>query len=226
MLKKIRRGGAYQAARDGFWNFFAQLNLGYYFRLGIKGFVGTGLWLLIPTALLVVSTSLDGAAAVITGLIGGSIAIPVFSVLPFLQAHFAVDGKMRRFLEVKPVVKNIGKAPIAHVIALLLTLVFALPLFLLKIEEIPAELLWSLSVVFVVFTWPARIIVGWAYALGTKREQPHRWWIRYPILTLAVPICFAFVFVLFFTRYITWNGALSLIENHVFLLPAPFWLSF
>ena len=144
-------------------------------KLGIMGFVGTCLWLLIPTALLVVSTSLDGAGAVTTGLVGSLIAIPVFSILPFLQAHFAFDGKLRRFLEVKTVLKNVGRAPSAHVIALLLTLVFALPLFLLKIEEIPVELLWSLSIVFVVFTWPARIIVGWAYAQGTKREKPHRW---------------------------------------------------
>ena len=225
LLKKIRKRGAYRNARDGFWNFFAELNLGYYFKLGIKGFVGTCLWLFVPTALLVISTSLEGPAAAMTGLIGGLIAIPVFSILPFLQAHFAVDGKMSRFLQVKTVLKNVGRAPLAHVVALLLTMVFAVPLFLLKIEEIPAELLWSLSIVFVVFTWPAKLIVGWAYARGAKRDRPHRWWIRYPILTLAVPICFAFVFVLFFTRYITWNGALSLIENHVFLLPAPFWLS-
>jgi hypothetical protein len=224
LWKKIRQRGAYQAARDGLWNFFSQLNLGYYFKLGVLGFIGTALWLVIPTGLLVGSTSLSGAGAVLTGLVGSLIAIPVFSILPFLQAHFAVDGNLRRFLQVGTVLKNVGKAPVSHVIALLLTLLFALPLFLLKIEEIPAELLWTLSIVFVIFTWPAKVITGWAYAQGTRQEKPHRWWIRYPILTLAVPICLAFVFVLFFTRYITWNGAFSLIENHVFLLPAPFWL--
>lgn len=224
--KKIRKGRSYQLSRDALWDFVTDLNLGYYFKLGLKGFIGTALWLFVPTALLVVSTSLETAGALITGLLGTLIAIPVFSLLPFLQAHFATDGKLRRFVEVKTVLRKVGSAPLAHIIALLLMLVFALPLFLTKIEEIPTELLWSLSLVFILFTWPARVIVGWAYAQGSKRAKQRPWFVRYPILALAVPICFAFVFVLFFTRYITWNGALSLIENHVFLLPAPFWLDF
>ncbi len=225
LWKKILKGGAYQSARDSVWDFFASLNLPYYFWLGLKGFIGTCCWLLIPTALLVMSTNLDGPLAVLTGVFGSLIAIPVFSILPFIQAHFAVDGRFDRFLEVRKVIKNMGRAPFSHILALLLTLLFALPLFLLKVEEIPTELLWTLSIVFVMFTWPARFVIGWAYGRGTVREQPHRWWIRYPVFMLAVPISFVFVFVLFFTRYITWNGAWSLVENHVFLLPAPFWLS-
>ena len=223
--KKIRHGGAYQAARDGVWDFFASLNLPYYFVLGLKGFIGTCLWLFIPTSLLVMSTNLEGPMAVLTGVFGSLIAIPVFSILPFVQAHYAVDGKFRRFAEPRAVIRNMGRAPFAHILALLLTLVFALPLFLLKVEEIPTELLWTLSIVFVVFTWPAKFVLGWAYHRGTKREERHRWWIRYPVFMLAGPISFSFVLILFFTRYITWNGAWSLVENHVFLLPAPFWLS-
>ena len=51
-----------------------------------------------------------------------------------------------------------------------------------------------------------------------------RWWIRWPVAMLAVPISAAFAIILSLTRYVSWNGAFSLIENHVFLLPAPFWL--
>ena len=170
------------------------------------------------------STNREGGFAVFAGVVGSLIAIPVFTLLPFLQAHYAVDGKLRRFLEVRKVIQNMGKAPLAHLIALLLTLVLALPLFLLKIEEIPRELLWTLSVVFVVFIWPAKWVTGWAYRRGTYREKRTRWFVRWPILSLCFPVSFAFVLILFFTRYVTWHGALSLLENHVFLLPAPFWL--
>jgi hypothetical protein len=98
-------------------------------------------------------------------------------------------------------------------------------LFLLKIEEVPSEFLWSLSLLFIAFGWPSRIIAGWAVGRAAKKEKPVRWWLRYPIQFFAAPIAFAFAVIFYLTRYVSWNGTLSLLENHVFLLPAPFWLS-
>ena len=118
--------------------------------------------------------------------------------------------------------RNFRRAPIAHITALLLSLLFALPLFLLKIEEIPADLLWTLSVVFVVFSWPSRIAVGAAYRRGTRKTNGGRWWIRWPQILMAVPISAAFVAILFFSRYIAWHGAFSMIENHVFSFAGTF----
>lgn len=222
--RRIREGNLYAFARDAVWDFTASLNLPYYFGLGLKGFVGTLLWLLIPTTLLVISSYTEDGAAIVSGVLGTLLAIPTFAMLPFMQTHFAKDGKLRRFKEVRTVFKNFGRAPIAHLVALLITLVLALPLFLLKIEQIPTELLWTLSLVFVVFSWPARLIVGWAYRRGARKEKPSRWWVRYPLAGLMLPISLAFVLIISLTRYISWYGALSLFENHVFLLPAPFWL--
>jgi hypothetical protein len=142
-----------------------------------------------------------------------------------MQTHFARDGQLRRFVEPIAVVRVFRRAPLAHVVALFLMLMFAIPLFLLKVEEIPAELNWVLSLVFVIFTWPARIAVGLAYRRGVTRERAGWWFVRWPIMSLALPVSAAYTIILFFTRYVTWNGAISLIENHVFLLPAPFWLS-
>ena len=222
-LKRLFRGDLYVSARDGVWDFVMELNLPYYFKFGFKGFVGTFLWLLIPTGLIVVSTFTEDGAAILSGLFGVLIAIPVFAVLLFLQAHYATDGKLSRFLEVRAVLKNFGRAPLAHTLALLVTLILALPLFFLKIETIPSELLWSLSIVFIVFTWPAKWIIGWAYGRGAAKEKPSRWFVRYPIWMFVLPISLSFVLILMFSRYISWNGAFSLFENHVFLLPAPFW---
>ncbi len=222
--KQLRSGGLYRRLRDRVWDFAASLRPGYYFALGAKGFLGTLLWLLLPTGLLVINSYSEGGVAVLTLLAGVLFAIPIFSGLPFLQAHFATDGKLSRFAEPRKVMRNFGQAPIAHVLALLIVLVLALPLFLLKVEQIPGDLLWSLSLIFVVFSWPARLITGWAYRRGTQKERLSRWWIRFPLYLAALPISFAFVMIFTGTRYISWHGALSLFENHVFLLPAPFWL--
>lgn len=222
--KRIREGKLYTRSRDAVWNFVASLNLKYYFLLGFKGFLGSFAWLFFPTMLLVVASSTKDGAAILSGLFGVLFAIPIFMMLPFLQAHFARDGKLKRFSEVRAVFKNFGRAPLAHFIALLITLVLALPLFFLKIEEIPHELLWTLSLVFIVFSWPARISLGWAYRRGAKSERLSRWWIRIPCFLLAAPVALAFVLILTLTRYVSWYGAISLYENHVFLLPAPFWL--
>lgn len=223
-FKRLTAGNLYSRLRDAVWDFATSLNLKYYFVLGLKGFIGSFAWLFFPTLLLVIASYTEDGAAILSGLFGVVFAIPIFAMLPFLQAHFAKDGKLTRFIELRAVFKNFGRAPFAHIFALLLTLVLALPLFFLKIEEIPHELLWTLSVVFIMFSWPARMSLGWAYQRGAKRDRSSRWWIRYPLFLLAAPIALAFALILTLTRYVSWNGALSLFENHVFLLPAPFWM--
>ena len=224
LLKKIVRRTLYTDARDGLWKFVASLRLWFYFQLGLKGFLGTFLWLLIPTALLMAGTATDTLASLGSALFGFALAVPLFVFLPFLQVHFSRHGTWQSFLQPLHVLAIFWRAPMAHGLALLLTLALAVPLFLLKIEEIPTELLWTLSLVFVAFTLPSRIAVGLAYRRGDRPGKQGRWWLGLPVIGLSLPLSFTFVFIMFFTRYITWNGMWSLMENHVFLLPAPFWL--
>ena len=225
LWEKIRNRKLYTDAREGVWEFLASLNFPYYFLMGVKGLVGTLIWLVIPTTLLILTTQTHkGPSAGLAAVAGSLIAIPVFALLPFLQAHFATDGKLKRFFEVGTVFQLIRKAPIAYLVSLLVTLLFAIPLFVLKIEEIPSELLWSLSLVFVAISWPARICVGLSYRRADSTTGRGWWFVRYPIMSAMLPVSFAFVLIFFFTSYVTWNGGLSLFENHVFLLPAPFWL--
>lgn len=224
LLSRLRNENIYTTARDKSWDFFASLNLRYYMLLGLKGFVGSFAWLLIPTLLLVAASYEESWLSILFGILGVLFAIPIFGTLLFLQTHFSVDGKLVRFFQVGQVWRNFGRAPIAHLFALTVSLVLALPLFLLKIETIPNELLWTLSLVFIIFSWPARLALGWAYRRGETATRSRRWWLRYPMLLASVPVAFAFAIILTLTRYVSWNGALSLFENHVFLLPAPFWL--
>jgi len=222
-IKKLG-GGLYSKSRDAVWDFLVGFEPVRYFMLGLKGFGGTLIWLALPTLLLAGANSNKTGVAGLCLFLGLIVSIPVFAMLPFLQAHFASDGKFKRFFEVRTVLKQFGRAPFAHLLALLLILVLAVPLFLLKIEQIPAELMWTLSLLFIAFGWPSHWLAGWAIRRSAKKEKSVRWWIRYPVQFLAGPVSFAFAVFFFLSRYISWNGTLSLLENHVFLMPVPFWL--
>lgn len=224
-LKRLFKGNLYASSRDAVWDFIVDLNLPRLFMLGLKGFVGTMIWLALPTLLLAGSTSEKPVVGGFCLFLGIVVSVPVFALLPFLQAHFGSDGKLKRFAEPLVVMRQFSRAPFAHLFGLLMTLLLAIPLFLLKIEEVPTEFLWTLSLLFIAFGWPSRIIAGWAVGRSKKKERPVRWWIRYPVQFFAAPISFSFAVIFFLTRYISWNGTLSLLENHVFLLPAPFWLA-
>ncbi len=224
--RQLTTGRIWREPQQYFWNYIESLQLKYYFLLGAKGFIGSLIWLIVPTALLIRATLNDDAIAVASGLLGAVLATIVFSVLPVLQSHFAAQQRLSAFIELGQVWRQWRRAPLWHLLSVLLLLILALPLFLLKIEEIPRELLWMLSVVFIVFSWPSRFLLGWAYYRGRQRERPRAWWWALPVASLVMPLAMMFVVIMFFTRYTSWNGSWSMLENHVFLLPAPFWLSF
>jgi hypothetical protein len=224
--QQLRSGRVWSEPQQRFWTFVGALRLRHYLVVGAKGFLGSLAWLIIPTALLIRATLTDDAIAVVSSIFGSILATFVFSMLPILQTHFAVEQRFAAFWDVGHVWRQWRRAPIWHLLSIVVMLILALPLFLLKIEEIPRELLWMLSLVFITFTWPSRFLLGWAYYCGRRREKPRAWWWAWPTAGLVFPLAFVFVLIMSLTRYTSWHGSWSLLENHVFLLPAPFWLSF
>lgn len=224
--RQFKTGLIWREPQQRFWAYIESLELRSYFMQGVKGFLGSLIWLIVPTSLLIRATLNDDAIAVASGFLGAMLATVVFCLLPVLQTHFAAQQRLTAFLEVGEVWRQWRRAPVWHLLSVLVLLILALPLFLLKIEEIPGELLWILSVVFIVFSWPSRFLLGWAYARGRRRERPRGWWWALPLASLVIPLSMMFVIIMFFTRYTSWHGSWSMLENHVFLLPAPFWLSF
>ena len=101
-------------------------------------------------------------------------------------------------------------------------MLFALPLYLLKLELTPREVLILPSLVFVVFSWPARVLCGWAVGRAQRQELPRivvsRWFGRVSI----IPTAAIYALVVFLTRYTSWYGTWSLLEQHAFLVPVPF----
>ena len=216
----------FAAARDALWKTVAGLQLPRLFWLGARGFAGTVLWLIIPVGLMVLASLIPHNAGILVSLLGGLLMMFVVLLLPFLQVWFAKEGRMRAFVEVWPVLKLMGRSPFRCWIALALTLTSSLPLFLLKVELTPAEITWLPALFFVVFGLPARLISGWAMGRAIYHEPLKSGWAlwlsRLAAFGLAVPFIFTYVLILFFSQFISWNGTLSLLEQHAFLIPSPF----
>ncbi|MGD9720015.1 MAG: hypothetical protein AB7O59_02230 [Pirellulales bacterium] len=214
--------GAYPRARDAVWDFFVGLRLPYYFWLGLRGFAGAVVWLLVPVSLLASASRLPGGWAGLVGVVGGALLALVLVHLPFLQAQFAAENHLAAMFDVPAMRRQFKRAPVAFFVALLFTLVLALPLYLLKIEIVPREAAWLPSLLFVVSIFPARLLTGWAMARANDRRTPRLWFWRWTSRLATIPVVLFYVVVVYFTQYLSWYGVWSLYEQHAFLVPAPF----
>jgi hypothetical protein len=217
LVRRLRRGGYYVEARDAVWDFVVALRLPYYFWLGLRGFVGALLWLAPPVTLLAA-----GRRAPVLGFLGAAILAWVVLHVPFLQVRFATENRFRAFFEPRAIRRHFACAPWAFALALLVTLAFSLPLYLLKIEMIPREAAWLPSLVFILFIFPARLLTGWAYARACRRDEPRHWFFRWTGRLGMLPIALLYLLFVFFAQYASWEGVASLYEQHAFLLPVPF----
>ena len=209
-------------ARDAVWDYVISLRLGHYAWLGLRGFVGAMIWLALPVSMLAIASRLPPIVGVLCGLLGGLLMMITIAYLPFLQANFAAENRFAAMFDLSAAHRVYNRAPIACWLGLLATLAFALPLYLLKIELTPREVAWLPALAFVLFMFPARLLVGWAVGRARRREQPRFFlfgWIAY---LAAGPLLAFYVFITYFTQYLSWYGVWSLYEQHAFLLPAPF----
>jgi hypothetical protein len=218
----IRRGRMYSEARDAVWDFVVSLRLPQQFWLGLRGFAGAIAWLIVPSLMMMFGTSGQGPGSILIGYLGTLGLAVVLLVLPFLQTHFAAENRLAAMFEVGKVTRQFIRAPIAFWFALTVTLLFALPLYLLKIEAPLPELSWLLTLFFILFIYPARLLTGWAVGRARRREKPRfilSWLFAW---TAAMPVIAFYLLILFFTQYTSFLGPASLLEQHAFLLPVPF----
>lgn len=190
------------------------------FWLGVRGFAGAFLWLLVPSILL-----MAGRHNPLLGIIGGVMMIYILFYLPFLQVHFAVERRFSafRWRERADIRERFARAPLAHLICFFLTLALVLPLYLLKVELVPADAFWLLAVWFVATIYPLKLLAGWAYGRGSRRPVESWRIVRWFSKLVMLPTAVIYTYLLFLTQYTGWNGGLGLLENHAFLLPVPFY---
>jgi hypothetical protein len=204
---------AARAARD-FLLGFAPLEV---FSLGLRGYLGAGLLLAVPTTVIAIGRG-KGPLVVV----GGVMLVALLLYLPFLQIHFAVHNELKRVVDVRAVRFLFKRAPLAFFLALLSTLLLALPLYLLKIELVPREALWLPAMVFVLTVFPTKIITAWAYQRAVRRDEPRHVVWQWLARLLMVPVATIYAVAVFLTQYTGWHGVLGLYEHHAFLLPVPF----
>lgn len=224
-LRWLRTSDKVPALRDNLLAFITSLRLPTYLWLGFRGFAGTFLWLLLPVGILLAAAQLapDNGGAVLS-LLGGLLLMGVALYLPFLQVHFAVEDRWSALFAVGAVRRQFHRAPVAFWIALVVTLLFAIPLYLLKIELPPRGMVWLPSLVFVLFIFPARLLAGWAMGRSLRRDQPRHAFFRWSARLGVVPVVLFYALMVYLTQYLSWNGSRGLLEQHAFLVPAP-WAS-
>jgi hypothetical protein len=221
LLRRLSRGGYYVEARDAVWDMARSLRLEYYFWLGLRGFVGALVWLGLPITLLALGR-VHLPIAPLIGFLGALLLALVLIYLPFLQMRLATFNGFSAIFELRAARADFRRAPWAFAFAFVITLLFALPLYLLKIEIVPREAAWLPSLVFILFIFPARLLTGWAMSRALCRSTPRHWFFRWTGRLPFLPAAAFYVLLVFFTQYTSWNGVWSLYEQHAFLVPVPF----
>lgn len=223
---RIYRGNYYAKARDAVWDTFMALRLPYYFMLGLRGFIAAAAWLAVPITLLALGSRGHSAGASLLGFIGAFLLTLVLMYLPILQMRVATTNHLREGFNLLEARRDYRRAPWAFTFAFIITLLFALPLYLLKIQILPREAEWAPSLVFIAFIFPARWATGWAMGranrLAARRPEPRHWFFRWTGRLPLLPVAGFYVLIVYFTQFTSWNGVWSLYEQHAFLVPVPF----
>ncbi len=217
LARRLPKGGLYTESRDRFWDFLAALHLPRYFQIGLVGFLGTLAWLALPILMIAA-----GGTVPPLGILGVLLLALTVPILPFLQVHYAIEGRPSALFDRRAARDRFLRAPWAFAFALLILLLASIPLYLLKIEMVPREAAWLPSLVFVLFLAPARLLTGWAYYRSGRRDRPRHWLFRALGRLAVIPAALLYVLVVFIAQYTSWGGTFSLYEQHAFLLPVPF----
>ena len=162
-FRTVLKRDTYLQAVQGFWEFIDSLQLKALFTLGFRGFLGAAIWLLLPILLCIGGTLFPAGLRGISTLLGFPMLAIVLIYLPILQTRFAVENDFNTFRDIKSARAIFKRAPIALWISMLSVWAFALPVYLAKIQLTPREVFLLPTVIFVIFAWPSRMLMGWAY---------------------------------------------------------------
>jgi hypothetical protein len=222
-LKEFFRPSTWRRVEDQLWDTLVSLQIPRLIWLGFRGWIGALAWLAIPAGLIIIGIRSDQRPIFgLISLVGFLMMWVVLLYLPFLQTSLAVQDRLRAMFTLTAIREAFKHAPWAFFISLLVTLALAIPLYLLRIETLPRELLWIPCLVFILFGLPSRIALGWAMKRGT-RDISRRWLInRYVAWILQLAITPIYIVFLYLGSLASWDGPLIVFLQHAFLTPVPF----
>lgn len=220
--QRIQERDYWEQADRSIRHYVAGLRLRHHFWLGLRGFIGAAIWLWPPTLLFSALRQTEQPGQALVTLLGGALLLPVLAWVPFLQARMAAEDRFSAMFELRAVRELFRRAPIAWLISVVLTYALTLPLYLFKIVSPPQDILWGVTIVFIVSIYPARVFTGWAYHRAWRRTDRAGFAFRWLSRFLMLPLLAGYLFLLFFTPFIGEHGRAVLFEHHAFLLPSPF----
>lgn len=198
-----------------------ELRVAAYFWLGLRGLAVAFLWLVLP-CVMIAAVGPSGGGSVLLKLGGMMLLAVVFTVLLVLQANMAAWNRFSSGFAIREGWRTWSAAPLAWVIAGLVTAVLSLPLFLFKIVLPPADAMWLLTPMFIAAMLPARLTAGWAYRRARRRGRRCHWLLL--LLTILVSITVGGIYAggVTASQYINEHGRRAVLEQHAFSLPVPF----
>ncbi|WP_298860106.1 DUF4013 domain-containing protein [uncultured Gimesia sp.] len=222
--QQIRSGDYLERAALHVRSFVTSLKLGTHFSLGLRGFLGAFIWLVIPSLMLAAISSLDSekGVSILISLIGGATLVLVLGWLPLLQAHFTAENRFSAMFELGTIRRKFKRTPLTWMLSLVVVYVLSLPLYLFKVAALPRDAVWGITLIFVATIYPTKILLGWVYHRASSKTK-NAWFVwRWLSRTIILPLIAAYVFIIFFTQFIGIHGSGGLLEHHLFLLPVPF----
>lgn len=221
-LGALRDGTAWSRAAAALDGVLDVVQPGRLFWLGLRGWLGGFIWLVVPTVLFSALRHTRRPVEVIVTLVGAVLLAMVLPAVPFLQASFAADGRLAVFRDVAAARELRRRAPLLTLLAVVVLYGLSLPLYLFKVLVPPRDALLFITPIFVVTIFPARLFVGWVTGIARRRER--RAWLPVRVLAtcLLLPLLGLFLFLLFLTPTIGALGRSVLFDHHGVLLPTPF----
>ena len=229
-VRSVVRPSVWREAEDRLWSFLQMLHLPRLLWLGFMASLGALIWLVLPSSFIAIGLIGNGNAG--TGLLGLIGAVSMWWVLlnlPFLQIQMATEGRFLSIFDVRSARSSFRRAPWSFCLATWATFVLAVPLYLLRIELIPAELWWILSFFFVILMFPAKLCTGWALRRSRFHNPSHptsvvHWLWRYCAWVPQISIVLVYLGVLYLAKFALWEGTASIYLQHAFLPPVPFFV--
>lgn len=200
----------WREARD-WWE---SLGVGETLSLGVRAFIGTMVWLVIPSVMIGF-----GPRVPIIGLVGAILLAWCALHVPIMQVRLALEDRIGVFAEIAASRELRRRAPVAMLLAMLVWVLVSIPLYILLIEPFAWGLLWLPGILFALLLPLSRWAWGGAVGRGMVRASRANWLVRVVCWCLSFLLGLLYAGVVFLSPYLLFRGQWALIEHHALLFP-------
>jgi Protein of unknown function (DUF4013) len=222
LIARIWWPSTWSTAADNLYELFAQLHFTQLWWLGARASLGAILWTCVPVSQMIIGERAhEFKLAGLVGLIGAVLMIAVMMYLPLLQVRMAATNRFMEIFNVRAIRQDFLKAPWFCALAIFLVCGLSIPLYLLRIEATPSQLVWAPSLVFVLFMWPAKLVTGAALGYAKKRTELRHWTVRWSAWIVVLASVLAYLGALYIAQFVASQGAYVMYFQHAVLFPPP-----